>query len=778
MITAKTSSDVNNQIKALIHQMSLQEKVAQLCAYNIADLQTGDDLDFRKLEEKLRYGIGQITRLGGASGYLPHQATNIANTIQKFLREDTRLGIPAILHEECCAGLMSSQASIFPQPIGLASTFQPELAKAMCTTIRKQMLAIGARQGLAPVLDIARDPRWGRVEETFGEDPLLVSQFGIAYIQGLQGEDSHKGVAATGKHFVGHSCSQGGLNCAPVQMGWHDLWDVFLMPFQAAIREANLMSMMHAYPELDGEVIAASKRILTRLLRQELGFSEVVVSDYDAVVMLQNYHFIAETRRDAAIKAITAGIDVELPTITCYGEDLIEAVKKNELSEAIVNKAVERHLRLKFRLGLFDDPYVKEDMASIVFDTEDDRRLAYQIAQKSIVLLKNDGILPIKKGSRIALIGPNADSSRCMVGDYSYTAMSEFMSEMAQTTNGEKARIEGKPTNLDAQIPTLLEALLQKQPQSDILFAKGCDISSPDQGGFSEAVTAVENADVAILVLGGISGLARGCTTGEFRDATNLKLPGVQQELIEALLRTGKPIIVVLIDGRPVNLSDLIDHIPAVLEAWVPGEEGAKALVDVLYGDVNPAGRLPISFPRSSGQVPVFYNHKPSGMRSNIYTDYFDESVRPLFPFGHGLSYTTFKYAGLEIQSKQVKAHESVEITFTVENTGKVNGDEVIQLYIRDEFASSPRPIKELKGFARVNFEPGEKKTITFHLNTDQLAFYSNDLRLILEPGKFLVMIGGSSDNILLKDDFRVEGPEVTKIEERIFFCPCTIKNR
>jgi beta-glucosidase len=478
--------EITKKVSDLIHRMTIEEKLAQIGAYWVYELQSKGKLDSAKIQQKLKNGIGQITRNGGACNLMPLETARSANRLQKFLKEETRLGIPAIIHEECCAGVMSAGGSIFPQMIGLASTFRPELAEKMTATIRHQMRAVGAHQGLAPVLDVARDPRWGRVEETFGEDPSLVSQFGVAYIRGLQSEDLSKGVMATGKHFVGHSFSQGGLNCGPVHLGPRDLWDTYLLPFQAAIRDGGLASMMNAYPELDGEVVAASRQILTGLLRETLGFDGVIVSDYEAITMIHNYHFAAETRREAAVKALTAGIDVELPSVTCYGEDLLQALKAGEISMDSIDLAVSRHLQKKFELGLFDNPFVDEGSVLSVYETAKDRKLAYEIACQSLVLLKNDGTLPLKKNIKsIALIGPNADANRSLMGDYSYTAVAELLTFMPDPNSAFATMTQKEVQTPTIKVPTILEAINKAAgPTLKVAYEKGCEVNSTDESGF------------------------------------------------------------------------------------------------------------------------------------------------------------------------------------------------------------------------------------------------------------------------------------------------------
>jgi beta-glucosidase len=769
---------IEQRVEKLLSQMTLDEKLAQIGSCWMWDLQTDGLLDRDKAARVLQHGIGQVTRVAGGSTLDPVGAARTGNQLQKFLVEKTRLGIPAILHEECCSGAMLLGGTMFPQMLGLAATFQPELARQMTGFIRQQLLAIGARQGLAPVLDVARDPRWGRVEETFGEDPTLVSQFGMAYITGLQSEDLAKGVMATGKHFIGHSLSQGGLNCAPVHVGMRELYDVYLAPFQAAIRDAKLASIMNAYPELDGEVVAASRRILTDLLREELGFDGVVVSDYEAIIMLHNFHKVAELTSCAASLALKAGIDVELPNTVCYGDPLKAALESGEVNLELVDQAVRRHLQKKFELCLFENPYVDEGRVLEVFETPEQRALARQIAQKSMVLLKNDGLLPLPKSiGTLAVIGPNAHEGRNQLGDYSYTSMRQLM-QLKSPENSAFHRID--PVQLakhDVRITSVLDGVgAAVSAETKVLYAKGCDNLDVEPSGFEEALDVANQADVVVLALGDRSGLTPECTMGETRDSSDLKLPGVQEDLARAILATGKPVVVVLVTGRPYTLTGLAEEASAILEAWLPGEEGGAAIADILFGDVNPGGKLPITFPRSVGQIPIYYNAKPAGKSSNWYTDYVSEKVTPLYPFGHGLSYTQFEYSDLSIERRQVTAGESLAISLRLKNTGSLAGDEVVQLYTQDEFASTPRPARELKGYRRITLDPGESRKITFHLPVDQLAFYDLDLDLVLEAGTIKVLIGSSSEDIRLCGEFEIVGGTKIRVQERVFVSPVSVE--
>ncbi|TRZ50364.1 beta-glucosidase [bacterium] len=758
--------------QSLLIQMNLDEKLAQLGSCWAHAIQVGRTFSSAKAEMLLQHGIGQITRTAGDSTLKPAAVAKFNNAMQNYLIKQTRLRIPAIVHEECCSGYMGLGGTMFPQMIGLSSTFQPELATKISTEIRKQLRGVGAHQGLAPVLDVARDSRWGRVEETFGEDPTLVSHFGVAYIRGLQGENLNTGIMATGKHFVGHSASQAGQNCAPAHIGIHDLWDTYLVPFQAAIRDAHIASIMNAYPELDGEVVAASRRILTDLLRVTLGFDGLVVSDYDAIPMIFNYHHAACTPAKAAALALCAGIDVELPSHDYYNKPLRAALESGETNLEFVDTAVERILRKKAELGLFENPFVDEGRAIELFETAPQRALAREIACKSMVLLKNNGALPLKHVKSLAVIGPNANDGRRFLGDYSYDAVLDLMkfysSIDSRFENEDWSHVEINSVNL----PSLLTALKTALPNTDVLYARGCDNLANDESGFDEALRAASASDTVLLVLGDRAGVIPNCTVGETRDSADLILPGVQEKLAAAIFATGKPVIVVLVTGRPYAINSLVEKADAILEAWLPGEEGAAAIAETLLGGNNPGGKLTMTFPRHVGQTPIYYNHKPSAGRSNWYVNYVSMDASPLYPFGHGLSYTTFSYSDLSLSKKELTTGETLDISFKITNTGSVTGDEVAQLYIQDEFACLPRPVQELKGYVRIGLAPAESKTVTFHLPVDQLAFYDAEMNLVVESGSFKVMVGSSSTDIRCEGKFEVTGAKKQVVKERVFVCP------
>ena len=770
---------IDERVRDLLARMTLDEKLAQIgCVWSTSLLETGVFSESRAVE-KLAHGTGHITRIGGATVLGPAESATFANAIQRFLVEHTRLGIPAIIHEESCAGYTARDATCFPQAIGLASTWEPALIEEMTGAIRRQMRAVGAHHSLAPVLDVARDPRWGRTEETFGEDPYLISQMGIAYVRGLQGDDRKRGIVATGKHFLGYGASEGGMNWAPAHLARRELLEVYAAPFEACIREAGLASMMNAYNEIDGVPLGGSKDLLNDLLRGQLGFDGVVVSDYFTIVTLLQYHRVARDEGEAARLALEAGIDVELPALQCYGEPLRQAIEAGTVDVALVDAAVGRLLRMKFQLGLFEHPYVDASAAPAVFDTPEQRTLARSLAQKSIVLLKNDGdLLPLDRGiSSLAVIGPGADSVRLLQGDYHYPAHLEMM--FGEIREGDLSPRPDSAVNLAQHfVPmvSVLAGIRAKVSQRTVIQnAPGCAILDDSTDGFAAAVEAARKSEVAVVVVGERSGLVDGCTSGESVDRADLGLAGVQQALVEAVVATGTPTVVVLINGRPLAVPWIAEHAPAVLEAWVPGEEGGAAVADVLFGDVNPGGKLPISLPRGVGQVPVYYGHKPSGGRSQWKGDYVGSSTRPLFPFGHGLSFTEFEYGGLQIVPAQAAATDAVRVCAEVTNIGRRAGEEVVQLYVHDAVASVTRPVKELRGFKRIGLAPGEKRTLTFDLAVSQLGFFDREMAFVVEPGTIEVMIGSSSDDIRLRGQFEIVGERVDVRNRKRYSTPVRV---
>ncbi|MCM8803251.1 MAG: glycoside hydrolase family 3 C-terminal domain-containing protein, partial [Candidatus Omnitrophica bacterium] len=605
------------KIKDILKKMTVEEKVYQLCSVYITDLVENGEISEQLLKKELKFGIGQISRVyGGIKNIEPEKAKEYVEKIQKFLKEETRLGIPAIIHEECLSGFLTNKATSFPQIIGVASSFNPSLIFKMTKVIRRQMRNAGVHQGLSPVLDVCYDPRWGRTEETFGEDPYLCAIMGYHYVKGLQGEDLKDGIIATGKHFAGHGFSEGGRNICPVHVGERELRDIFLFPFEVCVKEGNLKSIMNAYHDIDGVPCACSKKLLSEILRKEWGFDGIVVSDYGAIKMLNTVHFVAKDNIECAIFSLRAGIDIELPRKDCFPL-LIECVKKGFIKEKEIDNAVERVLKIKKELGLFEE----KKQFYIDFDTYEDRELAYEIAKESFVLLKNDGILPIKNVKKISLIGPSVANPRNYFGDYAYTAHLDL----------EKPSVICK---------TILEVFQEKAKDIEIYYEKGCEIFDFNKDNFQKAVEIGGKGDLIIFVGGDKSGFTPDCTCGESKDSHNLKLPGAQEELILKLSEIGKPLIVILITGRPYILTDIVEKVNAIVECWFPGEEAGNAIFDMLFGNFSPSGKLPISFPKYVGQLPIYYHRKQiSKERNYIYSD-----SKALFPFGFGLSYSTFQY--------------------------------------------------------------------------------------------------------------------------------------
>lgn len=741
---------VGERVADLLGRMSLEEKAAQLGSAWVFQLADGPELDQARAAGLLRHGLGQVTRISGASGLGAADAAALANAIQRHLVGATRLGVPAIVHEEICSGVMARESTAFPQAIGLAATWEPDLAAALAGVARVQMRATGAHQGLSPVLDICRDPRWGRTEETFGEDPYLVARMGVAFVRGLQGDDLASGVIATAKHFVGYGASEGGMNWAPAHIGARELRDVYLRPFEAVVRSAGLRSVMNAYNELDGLPVAADRDLLTAVLRDEWGFDGCVVSDYFSIRQLAHYHHLAGDAEEAAALALDAGLDVELPSTDCFGAPLLQAVRTGRVGETRLDAAVGRVLKAKFELGLFERPYVDAERAGVVVDTPEHRALARTIARKSLVLLRNNGILPLRPG-RIAVIGPNADRARHLLGDYTYPAHIESLEEVLRS--GENAfamPLDGNHQlgDLDADATTVTEAM-RARFGPPVRFAPGCGVTSESRDGFAEAIQLAADSDVAVMVMGDKSGLTDDCTSGESRDVASLDLPGVQEHLVRAVIATGTPVVLVLVAGRPMGSAWLHEHCAAVLMAWLPGQEGATPIAEVLAGDASPGGKLPISYPRSAGQIPVFYGHKVSGGRSHWKGDYVDSPAGPLYPFGHGLSYTTFALSDPSLARTELSWHDSLVARVTITNTGSRPGDEVVQLYVRDPVASVTRPVLELTSFARVELVIGESRTVTFETPVGQLGFYDRSLTHVVEPGRIDVFVGTSSADLV-----------------------------
>jgi len=775
-ITYKNNTlTIEERVNHLLSMMTLEEKVAQVGGMWSSDLIDTETKQFMKSKatQNAPYGIGHISRIGAVSLLPPHQSAELANTIQAYFVNDTRLGIPAIVHEENCAGYMANGATSFPQAIGLAATWEPDLIRTMTDAIRKQMRSVGAHHGLAPVLDIARDPRWGRVEETFGEDPFLISAFGIAYINGLQSDDWKNGILATAKHFLGYGLSEGGMNWAPAQIPLRLLREVYLTPFAAVIKNANVASVMNGYQEIDGIPCGSSQEFLADILRGELGFMGTIVADYFTINMFVDYHHIAKNKAEAAKYGLMAGIDIELPANDCYGQPLIDAVNAGDIHMDLLDVCVARVITQKIQVGIMDNPYVDTGRIAEVYNTPDQIELSRTLASKSLVLLKNDNaILPLSKSiKKIAVIGPSANNARLMQGDYHYPSHLEGVSNMGDNMVAPTPNKENRNINWEAHRPpttTILQGIRQTVGAStEVTYAQGCGITGTNMTLFDEAIQNAKDADVAVVVVGDISGLSLGSTSGEAIDSATLALPGLQQKLVLAVAETGTPTIVIVLNGRPLVLTEIAEKVNALMLGWLPAQEGGHAIAGVLFGDINPAGRLPVTLPRHVGQVPIYYAHKPSGGRSHWHGDYADMSAKPLYPFGYGLSYTQFDYSNIRLSATQATAADVIQVQVSVKNTGIHAGDEVVQLYVSDPVASVTRPVKALKGFKRVHLQAGQTAQLTFELDVRHLAFYDRDMKYVVEAGDIGVMIGSSSEEICQEAWFQITATQpVTPVYE------------
>jgi len=765
---------VNERVSDLLARMTVDEKIAQLgSVWSFELFRTEDEIDEERLRDRLANGIGQISRVAGATNLLPVQAAAAGDRIQRFLVEVTRLGIPALLREEAIHGLLARDAMCFQQSIGAAAAFDPDLVTAIATTIRQRMRSIGARLALAPVLDLCRDPRWGRIEETYGEDPYLATELGVAFTRGIQGPDLGTGVAATAKHLVGHGLAEGGLNQAPAHAGWRELRDEQLLPFEAAVRTAGLAAVMPTYAEVDGLPSHASHELLTTILRDEWGFDGITAADYTGVQMLVGEHRLTPDLGTAAAMALEAGLDSELPTTLAFADPLRAALDDGRLDPGVLDRTVARNLRLKFRLGLFEAPYAEPlsdaDLGELA---ERERRLALDLATRSIVLAENDGVLPIAASGdgTIAVVGPIADSARDLLGDYAHLLHIETLAELRHRANpfGFPPSDVIRPLDELVGRPTILTALRDRFGAERVVHSRGCGLRDGADEELAAAVAAARGAEVAIVVVGERSGLTDDATTGEARDRSRLGLLGRQQELLQGVVATGTPTIVIVVSGRPLALEWAAEHASAVLLAWVPGDAGPAGIAAVLAGDADPGGRLPVTVPRHVGQVPLTYRHHPTGGKSNWKVDYVDGTTAPLWRFGHGRSYTSFAIDHLAVDRSILEtAGDFATIRVDVTNTGPRPGEEVVQLYLRDEEATVARPILELRGFRRVCLDPGECRTISFRLSTEQVAHVDARNRRVVEPGAVTVRVGRSVGDLPLTTTLTLVGPIHELVDRR-----------
>ncbi|MDU0368015.1 glycoside hydrolase family 3 N-terminal domain-containing protein [Microbacterium sp. KSW4-17] len=746
-VGAALESGVSARVRDLVADMTLDEKLAQLVGYwvdqgdEVVAPLSGEKVTTTAYTDATVHGLGHLTRVYGTRPVDPIERAAWLWGEQRRLQTETRLGIPALVHEECLTGFAAWKAATFPTPLAWGASFDPDAVELMASAIGRSMRELGVHQGLAPVLDVVRDARWGRVDECIAEDPYVVGTIGTAFVRGLQ----DAGVHATLKHFVGYSASRAGRNHAPVSVGQRELQDVFLPPFEMAVRDGGVRSVMNSYTEIDGVPVASSRELLTDLLRRRWGFDGTVVSDYFAVEFLRSMHGIAADRAEAAQLALEAGIDVELPGPDAYPY-LAERVASGALPEAVVDRAVARVLAEKEDLGLLDADFSAPPQR-IDLDDAEHRALARRLAEESVVLLRNDGVLPLRAPGRVALIGPNADSTDALMGCYSFA-------------NHVLAHHPGVP--LGFSLPTVRDALTERF--GEVAYAPGCAVEGSDTAGFAAAVAAARDADVAIVVVGDRAGLFGRGTVGEGNDADSLELPGVQRQLVEAVVATGTPVVLVLLTGRPYALDWALDGAgapAAVLQAFFPGEEGAPALAALLTGDATPSGRLPVSLPRSAGSQPYSYLHPllggPSGVTSTDPT--------PVRPFGFGLSYTSFRREGLAVDgarasaTAEVRAGDTFCVAARVTNTGAVRGADVVQVYAHRSAASVTRPLAQLVAYARVELEPGESAEVRFTVPASRLAYSDRALRRVVEAGEVELRLGSSCADVDEAVALRITGP-------------------
>jgi beta-glucosidase len=741
------SAPLSSRVEDLLGRMTLEEKVAQMLTVwqnKAALLDEHSQFDAAKAAAQYPNGFGGFARpqdrSGAASPRVAHgrdsrETVALVNAIQHFALEHTRLGIPVLFHEEGLHGFAAVDATSFPQAIGLASSWDPDLIQRVNTITAREMRARGAQLALSPVVDVARDPRWGRIEETFGEDPYLVAQLGIAAVRGLQGDTlplADGKVYATLKHLTGHGQPESGTNVGPASISERTLRENFFPPFEEIVRQTNIRAVMPSYNEIDGIPSHANRWLLHDVLRGEWGFKGAVVSDYYGIGQLASIHHVEPDPAAAAVRALHAGVDIDLPDGEAYAT-LVDSVRKGRVPETDIDSAVRRILELKFQAGLFEHPYTDAEAAEALTGNAEARAVALQAAQRSAVLLKNDGLLPLSIAAhrKLAVIGPNAAVAR--LGGYSVAPR-----QAVSALEGIRAKLGNRESVLYAQGV--------KITRDDDWWADEVQLADPAENAqlIKAAVKTAAAADQIVLVLGDTEQTSReGWADNHLGDRSSLDLVGQQQDLATAIFALHKPTVVVLLNGRPLAVTDLAAHANALLEGWYLGQEGGTALADILFGDVNPGGKLPVTIARSVGQLPMFYNRKPSARRGYLF-----DTTAPLFPFGFGLSYTSFEIGAPQLSAAVIKRDGSTTVSAEVRNTGSRAGDEVVQLYVRDDVSSATRPLLELKGFMRVTLAPGETRRVSFPLTPRALQFWNADMHRVVEPGTFTIMVGADSAHL------------------------------
>ncbi|SEA60918.1 glycoside hydrolase family 3 N-terminal domain-containing protein [Paenibacillus sp. 276b] len=815
MIYKDANKSIQERVIDLLQRMTLEEKVAQLFCATVSDRE--DSLV--TLKESMKDGIGTLSCLNVSLTGDNKKDIIRLKSIQKYLIEDTRLGIPVLIHNEGIAGAQIPGATAFPQSLNLASTWEPELAQKMGEVVKKQLLAYGFRAVHSPLFDLGRDPRWGRIGETYGEDPYLVAQMGMAFVSGIQGDNE---VMAAAKHFIGYGNAEGGRNGGEQQIAERKLLDTYSFPFEAAIHESNLKGVMNSYGILNDQAVSTSKWLLTDLLREKLGFKGLVVADYGSISHANARYRVAHDPKETAILALKAGMDVEQPNNYCY-KHLVEAVEFGEIEESYIDRSVERVLEMKFILGLFENPYGVGNFQEEINKLEN-VELSQEIAEKSIVMVKNEArILPLKKDLKIAVIGPSSDNKTNFFGGYSSvgsasTKSSDFdkseednflkmayagaITEHKESFKAFGIEFEDQPTPQQKEIimnlikqnisahtssnkvyetteeftqtyypncKSIKEILEEEFGKDNVLHAKGCNIFRAIEGGIDAVKEIVNQADIVIAVLGGKESMIDPeATCGENKDNSNIHLEKVQMEMMEEVFKLNKPVVSIIVDGRPLATPSISEQSKSVLYSWLPGQSGAQAIVNMLTGKSNPSGKLPVTIVKESSQIPMYNSRLPFFVEIDDWAEYIDNSKNaPLYSFGHGLSYTTFEYSELNLDST-VQPDGDLKLKFNIENTGSFDGDEIVQVYIRDTVSSVVRPVKQLVGFTRVHLEAQEKKEVTFTVNMKQMAFHDLNMDQVVEPGKMELFIGASSQDIRLKGGFVIVGD--TLIVERKSF--------
>ncbi len=779
----------------LLEELSLEEKMAQVSSI----FPFGEAyLDYDKTAADTPYGIGHVSTLEMRRVETLEEVAAWQRRVQEIVMANSPHGIPAMFHMEGLCGAFIQESTSFPSGIARGSGWDPELEEQITKVVGEQESACGFTHVLAPVLDISRDSRMGRQGETYGEDPALASALGAAYVRGLQSvECDGRRPESVAKHFLAFHNSQGGIHGTHSDTPPRLLEELYGKPFQAAIAESGLKGIMPCYCSIDGEPVSVSRQLLTGLLREKMGFQGICVSDYSGIGNAHEVQHIGETMAEAGLLAMEAGMDMELPGVCGFGEELKSMFASGKADMEILNRAVLRVLETKFRMGLFEHPFALQDEGlQEVFDRKEGKELSLRSARESLVLLKNNGVLPLRRGN-IALIGPHGNSPRKFFGGYTHMCMMESVYAVANSIAGingtvqiageDVERIPGTGIQSDEtetfegilrrQKPgcgSLLEELRRRMPDTEILYAYGYPIAGTDESGFEEALQAVREADLVILTLGGKHGTCSMASMGEGVDASNINLPQCQEAFMRKASAYGKPMIGIHFNGRPISSDTADETLDAILEAWNPAETGARAIADVLLGEYNPSGRLPVSVAYHAGQIPVYYNH-PCGSAwhqgaSIGFVNYVDLPHKPRYCFGYGMSYTTFAYENLQIERKEIRAEEKAVIHMEVVNTGKAEGTEIVQLYFSDRYASMTRPVKELAGVARVSLQPGERKRVTFIAAASQMAFLDRDMRWKIEKGVTDVEVGSSSEDIRLRGEFRVQNDAWIAGKEREFY--------